>query len=59
VAHAELVEVLTNRLAERGLAITGEKLAVSANGMQIFVALDFGQRAPTRSTRSLHRDGRC
>jgi len=41
VAHAELVDVLTSRLQERGLAITREKLAVSANGMQIFGALDF------------------
>jgi hypothetical protein len=41
VAHAELVDVLTNRLQERGLAITHEKLTVSANGMQIFGVLDF------------------
>jgi hypothetical protein len=41
VPHSELVEVLTDRLQERGLVISGEKLAVSANGMQIFGALDF------------------
>src|SRR6266851_9418350 len=41
VPHAELVAVLTSRLQERGLVITSEKLAVSANGMQIFGALDF------------------
>ncbi len=39
--HAELVDVLTSRLQERGLVITREKLAVSANGMQVFGALDF------------------
>jgi len=41
VAHAELVDVLTDRLQERGLVISREKLVVSANGMQIFGVLDF------------------
>jgi len=41
VAHAELVDILTSRLAERGLPAVREQFAVSANDQQIFGALNF------------------
>jgi hypothetical protein len=41
IAHAELVDTLTERLAARSLVIERENFAVSASGMQIFGVFDF------------------
>ena len=41
VAHAELVDMLTSRLLERGVQIAKQEYAVSANDQQIFGKLDF------------------
>ena len=41
VAHAELVDMLTRRLQERGVQIAKQEYAVSANDQQIFGKLDF------------------
>lgn len=40
VPHIDLVEALSERLQQRGVTLARESLVVSANGMQVFGALD-------------------
>lgn len=49
VAHAELVETLTDGLADYGLQIRREQLAVGKGGLALFGTFDLGDGSTTRA----------